>query len=558
MNKSFTILIVICITISFNCFSADVKDESLGFWQISPSGFTAEEPFIIQSPVPSKGKGFLYIWPFSFKYTASLNNVLRHLKGQLSAVRNDNKKEELLKRSIAKVEKELKGGIPRIRLYISLYTESDKTYHDISSPLIRNMAEVRMGRKLHTISDIASGKFEKNETVNGIAIFEGVDPDADNFEILVTGLGKRIVPSYYPGHILKAGLPYDAKLRKAIRFKYARPGDAATRAISKVKLISRKNDWIWLWANEIYPMKANDLILERNVETDDGTKKLVYNYKYFPYEIFNSTPESRIINISKAGISLKLKWQGLSFSVNMIENVSQNNFRKSQAINKLKTIEPDYFGNDSSRHVNGEIKPGKIAKGIALMKWGVSDPTEIIKNLVNNIRINAEFLDNSKSKVIQDYKKIKGELTNAKSGLLTNTKTVSDENIIKLILNQSEEDLKEKEISPSDADIQRYGSLANFAVLINNLSENKLNELSESGRMSVYFAVKVDNITDSARFERLTDIGRPVEINIDTSISTEVTADTTETGGGFTDEKSTDADSGDTEGEGGDDAVDLW
>lgn len=538
MRLNFKDILIFCLILQISAgfmFAEEENSDGLGFWQISPSEFQAGEPFILQEPVPGKTTGFCYVWPFSFKCKTSLNNVLNHLKQQLAQVRNDSKKEEMLQRSIQKVENELKGEFPKLRFFISLYTETDKSYNDISSSLIRNMAERRLHKKLLTVSDIASADLTEGETVDGVAIFQDVDPEADKFEIRVMGLGKRIVPSYYPGHILKAGLPYKAKLRKALRFAYERPGDAATRAAAKVTLVSRTNEWVWLWANEIYPMRSQAFTLERSIDGDDGETKLVYNFKYFPYEIFNSTPDKRSISVKEAGISVKVKWQGMPLYVNIVEDAEKTDFRKSQALKKLKEMEPDYFAEGNSRHVNGEIEPGKKASGIALIRWGINNPQKSIASLIESIRIaGVGAAEKDESKLISRYRELLKSGSGKQNGVISDLSTVSDDDMANLVLSQAKEDLEAEGISIDKSEKTRYGEYAPFAVFINSLAEKELERMKESGRMPVYFAAKIGQTTDSARFERLTDIGRPVEGAIDTSISTDVAVDTAAPGaGGF-------------------------
>jgi hypothetical protein len=552
-----SVLVAILLATGSQSIYAASGQDNLGFWEISLSEFKPGEMFSIKVPSGIKKQTTYYIWPFSFKNTMSLERVQKHFEKQLKNA-DDNRMQELLERNIAKVKAALKAGERNLNMHIALYTDTGKKYWNLPNKTVKLLAQKRLGRKVYTTTELYKGTFANNEKIDCIAIFPDIDRAADAFEIRITGLGKRIVPSYYPGHILKAGLDYDARLRKALRLFYSRPGDKANRDFAKIKLEKRKSEWLWMWANEIYPMKPEAFSLIRNVETDKGEIELKYNYRYFPYEIFNSTPDTQKIEVLKAGLAPNINWQGIRFRAVMQEDAVSANFRKSQAIAQLKAQSPGLIQGEK-RHVNGEIKPGDKAPGVVIVRWGISNAKELFNYVVSTLMVDGVMPATEKdSELLKEYRTlIKKDETASKWASAIPPK---ENKVEALVLKYAKMENEKNGVEITKTNKDRYAKLAPFAVMVNNLAAKEIEKESSGGRISVCFTTKYNDTIDSATFMKMTEIGRPQVRKIDTTISTDnVEIGTTNTGafGGKTD-TAEETKTGDDDDDDDVNADDLW
>jgi len=584
--------------------------QDLGFWDLGVSNFESEVPIVVKSPVPGNGADFYYVWPFRFRNSISLVRVLDHMRSMLAKTGKDVSDEErraLIQRLIAKLEEEIEIGPNRSRLQllysqlkkmktanndgelqdtiervkselehaagnvkmrVSLIANEGSTSHDISSELIRNLAlptlikggifrEHWNGRpNFLTTMELATRSLAKDEIVLGVAIFPEIDPRADAFEIRVSGLGRRIVPSYYPGHLMKLGLPYDAKLRKVFRFFYTRPGDQRDRHLDDVYFSSRKSEWIWLWASEIYPRLSEEIVIERS-------QGLKYLYRYIPYEVFNSTPDPQELRIIAAGLAPQVEWHGCELVVKMVEDATTQDFHQSQAVRKLRTQGVADL-KDDQRHVSGVIEPGRLAKGVAVVRWGVSDPRPVLAKVIDELRLSAltGVGLNRDDALVKKYLELWGP-ENDTTSILDRKPLPSNEVVRKLVIDQAAGELAGNGLEVSEADSRRYNALAPFAVLLNELARVELERLEKESRIPMVFRARSKDVTETARIVKLTNVGRPKERDLDLTIKpgeikpVEETVPEPETDTGVGDTGAGQAtDTGGGQDAGG--AVDLW
>ncbi|MHC4887685.1 MAG: hypothetical protein ACYTGH_21610, partial [Planctomycetota bacterium] len=416
--------------------------QDLGFWEIGVSDFDVETPLVISLPGSDK---FYTVLPFTLRNEVSLHRVLDHMKAmlaktpeeeqalralyqrsierlslslkdgpvmtqlqvlerQLKQVKSAGSAEEAylkaVSRTLSFVQQEMALKATGVKLSARVITDTGKTYHDLSNTVVRDLATKLLRRRkafpgllkkdsiFRTTLELAQAPSKRGEQLFGLAIFPQIDPLADSFEVRLSGLGRRIMPSYYPGHLLKLGPRPDAKLKKVLRLFYERPGDERDRPKDEIRFVSRRSEWLWLWANEFYPMQPESFTLKRSVDQETG-KPLAYEYRYFSYELFNSTPDPKQVRVLKAGLAPKVRWHGVDLVVKMLEKTGEQPFRLRQAVRAIAKAEGDEFPAEEVRVVNTTVAPGKLAKGVAVVEWGVSNAEELLKSVTAHLGVAA-------------------------------------------------------------------------------------------------------------------------------------------------------------------------
>lgn len=492
--------------------------------EIGLSNFQTLDLQVVPSPVPGNGADFYYVWPFTFKNRTSLDRVRTYFRRALEKT-EDERQEALLRRNLERVEEQLKRDTQRLRLRVSLHTNTGETYYDLSNPVVRNLAEKRLEiQGYKTLLELSKTKLKPDETVHAMAVFPAIDPEADELEVRIQGFG-RVVPAYFPGYLLKRGAHYEPRLRKVRRFLYARPGDPLRRETDPIKLVAKRDEWLWLWSMEIYPERAESFKVER-------TQGLVYEFRYFPYQVYNSTPDPRKLEVLEAGLAPRVKWNGMHLNLTMTEDVGSPDFWQTQAVKTLQGLRPGVFPAEGERHVQTTIKPGRIEEGVAIVRWGVENPAMLYEDLVNQLRAFAPTYTDQQirervgaqeagpSGYVDEYRLVK-----AYRAALPETDQPwhrqplpSDEAIREMVLEVCRTELQGLGVSVSEADERRYGVLAPFAVRMNQLAAAQIAAQEAEGRIPVYFAVRADGVVDTARFAHLFEGERPEEQEIDTEI----------------------------------------
>ncbi len=479
----------------------DRKADQLGFWDLGLSRFAADEPLVIKSPVAQEGAEYYYVWPFRFKYTVSLRRVVKLLEDQLEE-EEDRSRRSSLQLILNTAKQDLEHGSRDIRLHISLHTDTGKVYHDLANPVIRNMAERHTGGRYYTTQELRTARIEEDEMVDAVAIFPQIDVNCDRFEVRVLGLGRRVQPTYYPGHLLKEGLRANAKLRRAIRYFYERLGDPLHREIDRIREIDNRGEWLWLWSTDIYPLESDSFIVKRS-------QGLEYEYRFFPYEVFNSTAQDRRMEVLEAGLAPRVRWHGIALTLAMLEDVRNHDFWQKQAVSTLRQTHGHLFPGEG-QHVNGEVPAGKLRKGVTVVRWGVENAEDLLREVSAKLRVMGLTAGDgdADNPLVQAYVEagdLSGEAKWRRQPL------PSEEEVRSIILAQCRKEMEQRAIDLTEADERRYGELAPFALLLNALADDEIRRQQNIRRVPVYYTVSTADIVDSARFEKLYAAGRPTE-----------------------------------------------
>lgn len=99
------------------------------------------------------------------------------------------------------------------------------------APRLRNSVEVVQALPAATNADDAPG-----QTIWGVAMFRGVDPDADNFSVFMSGFSNGYKLAKLPG------TDEELVLRRTIRQDYWRPGDRFDQQETEIRA---KGDPVW-------------------------------------------------------------------------------------------------------------------------------------------------------------------------------------------------------------------------------------------------------------------------------------------------------------------------
>ena len=113
-------------------------------------------------------------------------------------------------------------------------TETNKLYRNVVDFAAQREAEQRLGRKLANVVDLI-GELKPGETKEGVAVFGLPDPEANRYDLYVSGLSNEY-------RMLKSdGEPII--VRKMLLLSYYRPGDAYDLYLDKIYTVA--NRWVW-------------------------------------------------------------------------------------------------------------------------------------------------------------------------------------------------------------------------------------------------------------------------------------------------------------------------
>ncbi|MBN1257757.1 MAG: hypothetical protein JXA52_08645 [Planctomycetes bacterium] len=499
--------LLLLITCAFNVCAdmTETANQGYGFWEIGVSNFTADEPIAIRSPL-WEDNSYYYIWPLTFKNTISLNRVLQEMQIRLKNAGDNPDQKELLTRCINRIKIDLDRKREPFRLYISLHTDTGKVYQDLSDSVIRDLAQRKLNYHYYTTRELATMDLEPDQIVRVVAIFPEIDPTSDAFEMRILGLGQRMVPSYFPGHLINLENKHEPRLRKSLRYFYKRPGDPLRRESDTIIFDSKKEEWLWMWTTDIYPQQSGQVFVERS-------QGLSYEFRYFPYEIFNSTPQEQHLKVMEVGLNPGIKWHGIPLSIPMIEEEGNDLVLHKQAVAVLREQEPDLFPQDSSRNVDTILQPGKKVAGVALVRWGVADAEGLLQTVISNLYLNgmATTDANADNPLGQGYVKLLEAERDAEDQY---PPLPSKEALTAMVLTQAEKELAEQGVEISIDDERRYEKLAPFAVLINTLALQEIETLEEAGRIPVTFTIMLGEAEDSASITGRFDVPSPEEKDV--------------------------------------------
>ncbi|MFH0910141.1 MAG: hypothetical protein V1918_01335 [Planctomycetota bacterium] len=533
-----TLLIAVCVT-ACACVlitpAARAEDSFaknpvlLGFWGINEADFSAEAPVPIADPAGEGGNDFYYAWPFTFTYNVNLVGLRRTLQENLDAAEKGTDLGQYLRGLIERIDADLASGAKPVDLCITLHADTGQKYYDLADPTTRDRAERSMKARFRTADEIAQENWEPGAVVHGVAIFPAIDPEADAFEIRVSGLGREIMPAYYPGQLMKFALGENGtypqptpRLRKALRYFYDRPGDATNRKQDKVRLHSHRSEWIWMWSTEIYPRQSQVFVLNRILRDGDEKRTLTYLYRYFRYEIFNSTADPQEIEVLAAGLAPVIDWHGIRLVAAMEDPSGDFDHRKGQVLRSLRESDPDLVPDTGSRHVKGTILPGRKAAGLSIISLSLRDPQALLQEGIGQLRqlaTNASEEEDRDNPLLRAYREIYPRAEESKP-LLLQKAPPSDQALRTLILGQADQDLVEKGVEITDQDIVNYRDLVPFAVLIGALANERIEDLDAQGIMPVTFSVFQQGAKDSACFEALFAQAAPSEGVIESQLET--------------------------------------
>jgi hypothetical protein len=508
--------LLLLLVLAAGCATASAGESELpgtagpGFWEIGLSQFTADEPIAISPPAGGAKDDYYYAWPFSFRNRISLRRVHKVLTKRLENTRDRDEK-ALLERNIQYVEEGIEKTETQYDLFISLHTGTGERYHDLALPMIRNLAERELGREMYTTVELRNAELESGEMVHAVAIFPAIEQEADSFEIRLLGLGERLVPSYYPGYLRQAGGTYEPNLRKALRFFYERLGDDLNRQTDPIRLVDERDEWLWMWSSEVYPLGLESFTVERS-------QGLKYHYRYFPYEVYNSTPDERTLDVRRVGLAPTVVWHGVEMVAEMTEDVESPDFWQNQAVLALRQQIPGVVP-DGPRHVSGVVEPGRVVRGLAVVRWGVRNVDALLEQVAVHLRAVAMVGSPSEKNdpLTQAYLSLAG--SDVKETAWERNPLPGDAEVRRVILEQAAKEVEADALKVTDSDRRRYGDAAPFAVLVNYLAEKELRRLSDLDRNAVVFSVAADGIEDRSRFVRLyTEAVLPEDREIDVGV----------------------------------------
>ncbi len=120
------------------------------------------------------------------------------------------------------------------RLYVELKTDTGKTYGDrADARVLSAAAKALKASDLKTTSDLRSKDLAKDESVQAIANFGPIDPNADDLTVRVYGLWDPIVRT-------RQGKVYSEK--RVLVLEFARRGDEYDRPMDPIAYKSRREE----------------------------------------------------------------------------------------------------------------------------------------------------------------------------------------------------------------------------------------------------------------------------------------------------------------------------
>jgi len=344
--------------------------------------------------------------------------------------------------------------------------------------------------------------------VHGVALFPEIEPEADGFEIRVIGLGRRLYPAFYPRHVTRITRTAQGQytkpqphMRKALRYFYDRPGDAAHRQADPVLFRERRQDWLWLWHTNFYAQEPGTLVLNRSVATGGGTRELAYPFRYYSYEVLNTTPDPQEVKVTAAGLVPQVDWHEVSIVVPLMDRAAETDHRKAQALRVLQRREPTLVQDIEARHVQATVPPGRKVRGLAFAHARIEAPEALLDEVVMQLHGLARRPEDpdEPGALLARYRRLYPAAENRKPVLERKTQP-SDEVVSEFVLAQAAEDVAARDLEISKQDKIRYEGLAPFAILMSHLAGEAVDRLAQDGEVPVRYEVELEGRADAAQF----------------------------------------------------------
>lgn len=325
---------------------AAMAEIPLRFWGIGISEFYAERPSAISIPDTGGHLNYYWYWPFKFRVHTNLEELDGYIDEKMPELVDDQMRQNLQRyqRMIRETLREAR----HLPLYVVTHTEQGQILPDTSNRVIRNAIERRVGRELQTVKEIAEMNLREvpvthdmehgmGKWVHGVAIFDALESKTRFFDILVYGMGRRIVPHYEPGHILfpveqlHKDEALNPNLRRCFRFKYHRIGQSGFPQLNTIKFLGRREEWAWHWPPQIYVGRARTIEVERR-----SGLGLSRRYFYVPYRIWNNTNDVQKIEVERAGLVQDVMWRGEPVRLTMYDIGEADSLWKTQAMRIIR------------------------------------------------------------------------------------------------------------------------------------------------------------------------------------------------------------------------------
>lgn len=358
----------------------------LPFWSISSGDFHAEKPRAISVPGAGGRMEYYWYWTFKFRYRTNLeiiNDYMSDMQKRLEQ-KDATRDAEMLKLNIARLENTIKkinqeGGDDesddenrakvekqhwKLGMYITLRTDTEQILSDIGSEVVRNLVERQENKRFYTTREIQRLKkkdipetfdqtYGRGHWVNGIAIFSGLPPKSRQFEVRVSGMGQRVIPTFVPGQriycteMLRMESATQPTLRRALRFFYHKIGQSGEVQLDTVQFVRRSTEWLWVWPLQIYPGCFRHVEIERNPElkkinpetgeaTDEDIEAIKRRYVYLPYFIWNNTQTQQDFAVRQAGVVEDIEWGGEKIRVVIYDDGEADGRWKNKVMQQIR------------------------------------------------------------------------------------------------------------------------------------------------------------------------------------------------------------------------------
>lgn len=327
--------------------AAGADSNPLPFWGIDLADFHAGTPRPISIPGTGGALDYYWYWPFKFRFNTNLQEMRKHydrMSAKLTSSGADDEV-EMLRRNIERIDQTIKT-IDHTKLYVTVYTDSGELLADNGNLVVRNLVERELGKKvytakeisgldLNTIEDTFDPEYGKGKWISGVAIFNNIPANARQFEIRVSGLGKRLMPLFLPGRLLypestlEMANAFRPTMRRDMRYFYRRIGQSPEARLTPVEYEGRKAEWIWIWPMEVFVGRYREVEVER-------TSGLKRKYVYAPYCLWNNTHLPQKIEVKRAGFSEEVIWGGEKIRVTIADNGDTDSRWKIQVMDKIK------------------------------------------------------------------------------------------------------------------------------------------------------------------------------------------------------------------------------
>lgn len=340
-------LLLLFVLLSMRVGAVAGEKSALPFWGINLSSFHASTPRAISIPGAHGQLDYYWYWTFKFKYNTNLHELRKHYTRMLEKLEQSGADEEIqvVKDNIRRIDATLKK-VTSTKLHVSLRTDTGEKIADGGNLVVRNLVERKLGRKLYTAREIShldlnkvkesyDPDYGKGRWVEGIAVFSGVPSTAREFQLDISGLGKRILPQFLPGNLLypAKSLEMENSMRptmaRVVKYFYRKIGQGAEIGLTPVKFEGRKIEWVWIWSMQIGVGRFREITIKR-------ASGLTRKYVYAPYYIWNNTHKDQEISVLKAGFSEQVKWGGERFGVNILDDGGIDARWKLQVVDEVK------------------------------------------------------------------------------------------------------------------------------------------------------------------------------------------------------------------------------